>query len=519
MPEQVPLAGRYRLLERLGSGGMGTVWSAMDETLRREVAVKEVVFPQELGAEERRVATERAQREARAAALIDHPGVITVHDVVIEDGRPWIVMERIHGASLEQLVRRHGPRPPATVAGIGLRVLDALRAAHAKGIVHRDVKPSNVLLADDGDRVVLTDFGIASVESDPSLTRSGTFVGSPGYIAPERLREQPAGPESDLWSLAAALYMAVEGRAPFERDNHMASLGAVLTEEPAPPRQAGSLAPLLWYLLQKDPSARPAPDAVRQVLQNVAAGRPSGLPDPVPSALPPPPPSRPPRRSRVQIPIAAVAAVLTLATAATVAAVALSGDDRPAASAPPPEPGTAAPRPATSPPASPAAVELCDLLTPRQLGELFPEGKPERGREEDESCFWTRPKLGLSVTDIVRNGGAPPPESPTEAHNKFVSWRNARSDASDGIFWGWTEIGVDRVKARQAPARDAPGIGDEAFSYTTIGTSVAMDKTYVMLRVENTVLEVMYAYERGAASPDKVFQASRWIAKSLAERS
>ncbi|MFI0351418.1 serine/threonine-protein kinase [Actinomadura sp. 9N407] len=511
MPEQLLLAGRYRLLERLGSGGMGTVWSAMDETLRRDVAVKEVVYPQELTAEERRVATERARREARSAGLIDHPSVITVHDVVIEDDRPWIVMELIRGTSLEQLVRRHGPRPPAMVAGIGLQVLDALRAAHAKGIVHRDVKPSNVLLAEDGNRVILTDFGIASVESDPSLTRTGAFVGSPGYAAPERLREQPAGPESDLWSLAATLYMAVEGRAPFERDNHMASLGAVLTEDPAPPRQAGSLAPLLWYLLQKDPSARLTPDAVRDVLQNVASGRPSGLRDPIPT----PPPRR--RRSRVWIPVAAAAAIFALATG-TVVAVALSGDDEPAASSPPPKPEVVSAPPSSSPSADPAALDLCTLLTPEQISRLFPKGTPERGREEGRTCFWTAPKHGLMITDIGRRAGSPPPESPTEAHNEFVSVRNSRAQGSKLTVWGWTEIGVRHVKATGTPARTAPGIGDEAFSYTTTGTSMAMDKTQVVLRAKNFVLEVEYVYARGAESPEKAFQASRWIAQSIAGR-
>ncbi|NEA25587.1 serine/threonine protein kinase [Actinomadura bangladeshensis] len=241
---------------------MGTVWSAVDETLHRTVAVKEIVFPDVLTSDERRVATDRAQREARAAALIDHPGVITVHDVVIEDERPWIVMELVRGASLAEVIRRDGPCPPAAAARIGLALLDALGAAHARGIVHRDVKPGNVLLAEDG-RVVLTDFGIASIEADPALTRTGTFVGSPGYIAPERLREQPGGPESDLWSLGATLYTTVEGRPPFERDSPMAVLGAVLAEEPAPPRQAGHLAPLLWQLLHKVPSARPGMEDVR----------------------------------------------------------------------------------------------------------------------------------------------------------------------------------------------------------------------------------------------------------------
>ncbi|MEW2355900.1 serine/threonine-protein kinase [Spirillospora sp. NPDC029432] len=523
MPEQLVLAGRYRLLERLGSGGMGTVWAATDETLRREVAVKEIVFPEELSAEQRRVAVERAQREARAAALIDHPSVITVHDVVVEDDRPWLVMELVRGVSLEQLVRRHGPRPPAMAARVGLQVLDALQAVHAKGIVHRDVKPSNVLLADDGQRVVLADFGIASVDSDPSLTKSGTFVGSPGYVAPERLRERPVGPESDLWSLGATLYMAVEGRGPFERESHMASLGAVLTQEPDPPRQAGSLAPLLWYLLQKEPAARLPVDAVRQVLRNVADGKPSGLRDPVPppmAAVPAgPPPSPPGRGSRLWIPVASGAAVLVLAAATIGAAVAMSGDDGPDASEPPPKPESAAPAPPPSS-ASPsaAAVDLCGLLTDGQIGRLFPAGTPERGREEGESCFWTTSKHGLSVDDESSIGSAEPPDSESAAHNRFVSMRNARTRASDDVYWGWTEIGVRHVRASQSAARTVTGIGDEAFAYTATGMTEPMDKAYVVFRAGKVVLSVMYAYERGASSPEKASQAARWMARNLAGR-
>ncbi|MFF5260821.1 serine/threonine-protein kinase [Actinomadura viridis] len=554
-PDRV-LAGRYRLLERLGRGGMGTVWSAEDRTLGRPVAVKEIVFPDGFTADERRVATGRARREARAAALIDHPGVITVHDVVVEDGRPWIVMELVRGPSLEQVVARDGPRPPIAAAGLGLQVLDALRAAHARGIVHRDVKPGNVLFAENG-RMVLTDFGIASIEADPSLTRTGSFVGSPGYIAPERLRERPGGPESDLWSLGATLYMAVEGRPPFERDGPMAVLGAVLTEEPAPPRQAGSLAPLLWHLLQKEPSARPDAETVARVLRNVAAGGPSGLPDPVPprpsptatappGALPSPAAASPAaaspgtaspgtashgtgsRASRLWIPVAAGAAMLlTAVTALAVGVVAFSGDGReesPAGRsgpvAEPTAPGGAGPSASpASPRASTSAVDLCALLTAQQIRRLLPSGTPRPDREDGKSCGWTTDRRGLAITDIGRGSSALPPESAAEAHNKFVAWKNARSEGSDRVYWGWTEIGVDTVRARQGAARTAPGIGDEAFAYETTGITKPMDKSYVVLRVKKTVLEVQYAYERGTASPDGASRAARWVAESLAGRS
>ncbi|WP_239139608.1 serine/threonine-protein kinase, partial [Sphaerisporangium krabiense] len=182
------LAGRYRLIAPIGQGGMGTVWRAADELLRQEVAIKEVLLPPELGAEHRAELRERTLREARAAAsLRSHPSIVTVHDVVLEGGQPWIVMELVRGRSLDKIVREGGPLPPARVAAIGLAVLDALGAAHAAGILHRDVKPGNVLITDDG-RVLLTDFGIATIAGDPALTQAGLLSGSPGYTAPERLR-------------------------------------------------------------------------------------------------------------------------------------------------------------------------------------------------------------------------------------------------------------------------------------------------------------------------------------------
>ncbi|TDD59280.1 GHKL domain-containing protein, partial [Actinomadura darangshiensis] len=257
------LAGRYRLREPLGSGGMGTVWRAHDELLGRDVAVKRIDLPDEASGEERALLCERASREARAAAMIDHPGIVTVHDVVVADALPWIVMELVEGRSLADAVREDGPQEPRRVAAIGLELLAALTAAHGAGLIHRDVKPGNVLLARDG-RVVLTDFGIATLDGDPALTRTGLLTGSPGYIAPERLRDEPAGPASDLWSLGAALYAAAEGRGPFDRDTPMAALGAALTEEAPYPVRSGGLAPVLLGLLAKDPAKRIGATAARE---------------------------------------------------------------------------------------------------------------------------------------------------------------------------------------------------------------------------------------------------------------
>ncbi|WP_343973169.1 serine/threonine-protein kinase, partial [Kribbella koreensis] len=266
-PEGRLLAGRYRLLGLLGRGGMGVVWHARDEVLGREVAVKEILLPPELPDEQRAILRRRTLREARSAARLSDPNVVAVYDVVEEEGRPWIVMEYVKSRTLADAVRSDGPLPYREVARIGLQVLGALEAAHPAGVLHRDVKPSNVLLADDG-RVVLTDFGIATLEGETALTQSGTLVGSPAYIAPERVQARGAGPESDLWSLGATLYTAVEGRPPHDRDTPLTTLTAAVTEPPDPPKLAGPLWPALEGLLRKDPADRiDAPAARRLLLQ------------------------------------------------------------------------------------------------------------------------------------------------------------------------------------------------------------------------------------------------------------
>ena len=259
------VGGRYRLVSELGRGGMGTVWAAHDELLDREVAVKEVVPPPDLPAEQREVLRQRTLREARAAARITSGAAVTVYDVVEEDGRPWIVMERLEAQTLAQIIRDRGPLPPAEAAAVGLRVLEALDAAHAAGVLHRDVKPSNVLVT-AGGRAVLSDFGIATLEGDPSLTSTGMIVGSPAYMAPERIRGEPPTRASDLWSLGATLFTAVEGRAPFEREGHIATLTAAVTEPPPPAPHAGALAPILDGLLTTDPAERIDASTARAML-------------------------------------------------------------------------------------------------------------------------------------------------------------------------------------------------------------------------------------------------------------
>jgi hypothetical protein len=274
------LAGRYRVVARLGRGGMGVVWRAVDEVLGREVAVKELRAYTDSDGPELAGLRLRMQREARAAARIRHPGVIAVHDVAEVDGRPLIVMELVDGPSLEDVLRDRGPLDPHEAAGIGAEVMDALAAAHRAGVLHRDVKPGNILLERSG-RVVLTDFGIAMIEdpgdgSTTNLTRSGELVGSLDYLAPERAQGADPGPASDVWALGATLFAAVEGSSPFRRTSAFSTLTAIVTEPVPEAHRAGPLGPVLERLLDKRPEERPGADEARELLR--AAAKPGDTP-------------------------------------------------------------------------------------------------------------------------------------------------------------------------------------------------------------------------------------------------
>ena len=249
------LAGRYRLVSPLGSGGMGAVWLAVDDVLGRQVAVKEFAPPPQVTETEADMLRERTLREAQTAARLSHPNVVRIYDVVQDGSRPWIVMELIRARSLRDITQEDGPLDPEHAARVGLQVLAALIAAHELGILHRDVKPSNVLIDDDG-RVVLADFGIARADDSPTLTATGMIVGSPSYISPERARGERGGAGADLWSLGATLYAAVEGRPPYDRPGALATLTAVVTEQPDPPRRAGALWPVISGLLRHDEAER-----------------------------------------------------------------------------------------------------------------------------------------------------------------------------------------------------------------------------------------------------------------------
>ncbi|GAA0816953.1 serine/threonine-protein kinase [Spirilliplanes yamanashiensis] len=295
------IGGRYTLRAAVGHGGMGTVWRAADTLLRRDVAVKEVILPPGLAPSDRDSMYERTMREARAAAALQHPAVVQVYDVVQENGRPWIVMELLEARSLADMVIEDGPVPARVVAKIGIALLGALEVAHAHGVLHRDVKPANVLICSDG-RCVLTDFGVARMPTDIQLTTPGMVLGSPHFISPERAMGSEFGPPSDLFSLGVTLYTAVEGRPPFDKGDPIETMHAVVEDPPAPPVRAGSLANVLLGLLEKDPAQRYDVPHSRTLLRQLLAGplaskAPAHLmTDPyavVPTQRPPAPPREP----------------------------------------------------------------------------------------------------------------------------------------------------------------------------------------------------------------------------------
>ncbi|GAA3645399.1 protein kinase [Lentzea roselyniae] len=316
MTEQGDLvAGRYRLQRRIGAGGMGVVWQAFDERLDRVVALKHLVLPPGLSTEEAERARQRAVREARIAARLQHPGAVTVHDVVEDGGRPVLVMEYVPARSLAELIAARGSLPAVQVAQIGGQVSAALAAAHEAGIVHRDVKPANILITDSGTAKI-TDFGIARAHGDTTVTATGMMVGTPAFLAPEVAQGHEPNAASDVFSLGATLYTAVEGREPFgDGDNAIALLHAVAAGQMVPPAHRGPITDVVLHMMRMDPAARPTMAQAAESLTAVAAGRPAPAPTRVdlrPFAGPSAPASR---RLRSALPIAAavVAAVVLIA--------------------------------------------------------------------------------------------------------------------------------------------------------------------------------------------------------------
>jgi hypothetical protein len=276
------VAGRYRLVRQVGSGGMGVVWQAYDERLHRKVAVKQLLMPAELTGPQTAQARKLAMREGRIAAKLQHPQAITVYDVLEADGQSYLIMEYLPSTSLAQVLAERGPLPPREVAGIGAQLADALAAAHAAGVVHRDVKPGNVLLGPDGT-VKITDFGISRAVEDVTATVTGLIAGTPAYLSPEVAQGQPATYRSDVFSLGATLYAAVEGRPPAgTADNAMAVLYRAASGDLDPPTRAGPITESLLEMLSPDPARRPTMAVVRDRLERLAD------PPPAPGALPAP---------------------------------------------------------------------------------------------------------------------------------------------------------------------------------------------------------------------------------------
>ncbi|MEU6226793.1 protein kinase [Streptomyces sp. NPDC047042] len=415
------IADRYRVLDRIGRGGMATVWRAHDDLLGRQVAVKKLHPQPHLDADELATLFERARREARSAARISHPNVVVVHDVVDDEGVPVVVMEYVPSTTLGDLVAAHGPVPTEEVARIGLGVLAALRAAHRVGILHRDVKPANVLLAEDG-RVVLTDFGIAQAAETSSLTRTGQLVGSVDFMAPERLIGAKPGPEADLWALGATLFQAVEGRSPFFRGTVTETMYAIAMEPPPEVQGAGPLAPLIQGLLIAKPTERMSAEDAERLLRTVEDDlrrRPqerSAEPKPEPESGPrtgvasatglaAEPPRSAGRRGRSKK-LAAVAAVAVTAVLVTVALSldtdtekkATGGASNSAASLPAgplsgggATPSKSAATPKTSAESSPSGSPTPDVPSPTSSGGTSPtaqpsqEATPKTGQEDPDT--------------------------------------------------------------------------------------------------------------------------------------
>ncbi|MFI6445499.1 serine/threonine-protein kinase [Kitasatospora sp. NPDC050543] len=377
------LAGRYELGERLGRGGMGTVWRARDRMLDREVAVKELTV-RHLSEEDLEILQSRMKREARAAARIKHPGVITIHDVLEQDGRPWIVMELVDGRSLADVISQDGTLLPREAAEVGMQVLAALHRGHQLGVLHRDVKPPNVLLERGTGRVVLLDFGIATFEGSAELTRPGDLVGSPDYLAPERAQGERPGPASDLWGLGATLYAAVEGESPFRRTSPLTTLAAVVADPLPEPRRAGALGPVLAALMAKAPEDRPTADEAMRMLAEVTDGHTIGF-RPAPGSAQKEPTQSVPVVDRTEQPAGASAED-----------AAPTGPTAPAA-APVPAPATAPPAaaPAVAHPAPVAAAE-----THAVNGRAVPGRPARRGRK----VLWLA-AIGLA-TALVAAGAA-----------------------------------------------------------------------------------------------------------------
>ena len=441
------VAGRYLLVERVGSGGMGTVWRAEDKLLGRHVAVKKLHIPPHLHDDEVRTLHERTRREARSAARITHPNVIVVHDVVDDEGLPCIVMEYIPSATLSDVLKRRGALPPHEAARIGQATAAALRAAHNAGVLHRDVKPGNVLLAEDG-RIVLTDFGIAMESGTSSLTKSGELIGSIRYLAPERLRASGTGPgpAGDLWALGATLYQAVEGRHPFQRPTPIETAYAIATDPYEPLRNAGDLAPVIEGLLVKEPEQRMDVHEVERRLGDLTTTRTAPLdlptrPEPVSTAVETPARKGTGNRRRtVLLTVSAVALAACVAGGALwwfKGGAAARGSHTSQAA-----PSTPSPSPSTSPtvPAVPTGYHLVQADT--GISVPVRDGWTRKALPGGEVGYIDRSGLvGLRV-NVVQFAGSDPVQH----------WRDTEEDQTRRDNPGYERVRMTKTTFRGRPA-------------------------------------------------------------------
>ncbi|HSZ38872.1 MAG TPA: serine/threonine-protein kinase [Trebonia sp.] len=437
------IAGRYNLAEPIGRGAMGVVWRARDLLLDRDVAVKEVVLNVAIGEDERQNAYQRTLREARTAARLSHRGVVTVYDVAEEDGRPWIVMELVESRSLDQILSEDGPVTPRRAGRIGQQLLSALAAAHAAGVLHRDVKPSNVLIATEAmgaERAVLTDFGIAQFEGDPRLTQTGMVMGSPGFTAPERIRGGSATPASDLWSLGATIYAAVEGRGPYEqRGGAITTMTAIINEDAPSAPSAGRLAPVIAALLRREPTARPPAMAAARMFAE---------------ALPSLPDQRPGRTQRTPS---------VLSTSLPVPPSSARAGSR----VPPPSP---VPAPSLAPRPVPARV------SPLSHGASAPPGAKTSSpppatatataKEQAPNCAAAE---ASSSADALAEGEVTETAVSADAASKDAAPKSAAPSADTDAEVGAAEVNTAEASAAAASAADAGPAGEPATAEATAG--------------------------------------------------
>ncbi|MGN9839595.1 serine/threonine-protein kinase [Nonomuraea sp. H19] len=481
------LAGRYTLLRPLGAGGMGKVWLARDEMLDREVAVKELTLAEGTSPKERADSVKRSVREAQATARLRHPGIVALHDVVVEHERPWLVMELLRGRTLAETVREFGPMPPGHAARIGADVLEALSTAHAQGLQHRDVKPGNVFLTESG-RVVLTDFGIARQEGQATITEQGLTIGSPGFIAPERLEGHPGGPASDLWSLGATLHVALTG-APAYDGSAAQRVQATLTQPP--PLLPGPLGPLLSAMMAYHPAARPDARVVIHALRQVAAGGPAPQ---LPVSQEATAPSKTRKRGRVALWIAA-AVVLVLAAGGTTAFLVLG------------ERGGGTPEAFTVP------MDVCTLISSEEAGRLLRTQKPPKGKPsanaEGPTCGWSISGTGVGLQVQKDSDTVDPWSMTTVSAHALLQSQKRHWSRSNEVLWSWPEIGVPKsTKATRTPVHDVAGVGEEAFGYELAGETGRVHTAQIFYRLANLVVRVEYSTTTDRPTDEDVKQSA-----------